>query len=780
MPQMPSSFRPIEPQQPTTFQPVVPEPAQAQMPSSFQPIIPDNVPQQNVPQGNPLVPPAPLEPAHTEVIPNVMTPAHNQEQNRGFLHSVFDAGRNFYQNSPVAPVWNTINTPLFTFGAEKPQVQSQLQGIQQEHPIAGTAFNFGVNTVNNLGTPLNIATAGTAGIAKATGVGAFNTITRMLSVPVGIEGTVNLLDPHATPGQRMAGALELWGAKQGLKSKITVDANKIPSIPFEHIPPQVMADDFIFSNYIRDIGKVKEGQPHRIVLDTISPTITNKLSELGYVPSGAVTEGPYAGRLFMVKASEIPKTPGAKTSWVREFINLPRGLTTTLDMSAPLRQGAPMIWYKAWWTSWDDMVKAWSSEKAYQLVQKSIDDHPLFHKVVEHDWRTSPITGEMEWLPKEKPSIAQKAGLAMTDLSNWTSREELIQSRWAEKFPGARRSNRAYTAFLNKLRADSFISMVKNQEGILGRELKDAEYKEIANFINTATGRGKIELSIPWMERNEAGKMRPTVKQLTAGPGLDKLASNVLFSPKLAASRVQLLNPFTYLDPKLSPYVRRQYLRAALNQASIWLAANGLGYAMGGQNSINPTNADFGKIRYGNLRIDPGAGFNQFIVDYFRMATGLTTSSSSGEVREYGQGYNPPTRYSAFGDFAGNKLHPLAKFVFDMARATTQPEQQVRVGDRILQMYAPLVMQDLADLWHDYNRPGGNKNLPPEMVAVMLSFFGMGSQVYGTHKEEPNYFLIPPESDAAWTGGMPPGMDFAISHILPKKYQENYRNRRTR
>ena len=55
----------------------------------------------------------------------------------------------------------------------------------------------------------------------------------------------------------------------------------------------------------------------------------------------------------------------------------------------------------------------------------------------------------------------------------------------------------------------------------------------------------------------------------------------------------------------------------------------------------------------------------------------------------------------------------------------------------------------------------------------------MGSQVYGQTGESKN-FVVPPSMDYTFTGGMPPGMEFAINHIIPQKYKKDFRQRRTR
>lgn len=740
--------------------------------------LPQNVPEENIPRGDPLIGNKPVE-LNLPPRPGVMTPSHNQEQNRGFAHQVFDAAADKFNQTGIGQAWQKVNTPVTTLGfGDKGMMPEARQMFREEHPYIAKPFDFAIDTMNTLATPLNIGTAGVSGLEAKTGSAALGALQKLMQVPVGIEGTVNMLSPHSTPAERMAGALELWGAKRGLASKIQVPAKDTPAIPVSQVSEALNADDFIFKNYIKNIGQVKEGQPHRIVLDTISPEIVQKLSDLGYSPAGSVLEdGPYKGRLYMAKAPppiEVPK-PKGPLALLNDFWNLPRGMTTTADLSAPFRQGAPMIGFRAWWTSWDDMLKAFGSENSYNIINKTIDDDPLFHNQRVHAWKD--VNGVPEWLPTEQPSVAKKAGLAIYD------KEEGASNAFVEKYvPLGARSNRAYNMFMRKLRADSFKSVVESQKAIVGRELTDAEYKQIATAINDLSGKGKLTTRAPGLRITDEGTIRPEIRERGLGniQGGNELANLTFFSPRLMASRIRMLNPLTYTDPSLSPLVRRQYLKAAISQATLWGVMVGLGSLKEGQQtSFNPLNADFMKLKYGNLRIDPGAGFQQFMVAYTRMLTGLTTSSVTGNTREFGQGYNAPTWGENALNAGSNKLNPLLKFGYDLAFASEY--HPVQVGDRVVQMFVPLVAQDMIELAKDTMKPGHQKDLPPEMAAALLSIVGVGSQMYGVKGETEN-LIWPPQYDYTHKGGMPPGMEFALGHlpVVGSRIKSELGRRRTR
>src|SRR5690606_29468999 len=95
---------------------------------------------------------------------------------------------------------------------------------------------------------------------------------------------------------------------------------------------------------------------------------------------------------------------------------------------------------------------------------------------------------------KDTYPLMVKSGLAFTHLGDQLSgREEAFMSRQADKIPGVKRSERAYTGFLNKLRADTFDSIVtKAKEAGIDVEADPDGLKTLARFVNNATGRGDL------------------------------------------------------------------------------------------------------------------------------------------------------------------------------------------------------------------------------------------------------------------------------------------------
>jgi hypothetical protein len=373
-----------------------------------------------------------------------------------------------------------------------------------------------------------------------------------------------------------------------------------------------------------------------------------------------------------------------KSSVVAETLNFPRAVMASTDMSAPLRQGIGLIHKKQFWTAVPEMFKAWGSEAAFDAIQQSIAEKPLFKDRV--------ING------KVKPSFAKEAGLHLTDLTDLSNREESLMSTWAEKVPGVRASNRAYTAFLNKLRADTFESLVQSGK-VFGADanVNTPLARSIADFVNTSTGRGSL------------GKLEQSAVAL----------NSTFFAPRLIASRLKMLNPHYYITA--DPFVRREALKSLLAIAG---TGNALGQLakMSGLGSVesNPTSSDFGKIKVGSVRIDPFAGFQQYIVAASRLISGQTKSSTSGHEYKLGEKFGRQTRLDVAGRFAESKLNPALSFATGILRGKDFTGQPFNVPEQVASRFIPIFLQDLKQLATE------NPNLIPGFDPKAYSNFPSG------------------------------------------------------
>lgn len=667
-------------------------------------------------------------------------------------------------DSFLTRAWKAVNSPMVDIRSATPEVKTATDAFAKDHPYIGGALNFGTDALSSLTTPLNMATTGAFAGAGAADLAGLPSIAKglqiggkVLSAPVTAEGAYHTFSPDSTMPERAGGLAEMVGGISGLKSKLPAIGENIKTPTSEGMNSDALNPTGMTAEAqaASAIGSIKPGMAKTIYLKEATIENVKKARELGYKYVGKTSDGRFKMEYTGEPSSPIlegetadvrptaanaarqklgPDIDPQQSSFIKEAYNTARAATTTLDLSAPARQGLPLIGTKAWWTSWDDMLKSFGSEKAFQAVQQGIADNPLFKE------RIGPNG-------KKIPSFASEAGLKLTDLTNLSSREEAIASNWLEKIPGygkgVRASNRAYTAFLNKLRADHFESLINDSKAMGIDPMKDlTAAREIADFVNNATGRGSLRANVPSTVSYFGHEFK--VPSAVAGKGIDlerhaELLSNIFFSPRNMASRMQMMNPVNYT--MASPFIRKQYLKSMVSTVSAWMTVAGLAKIAGADVSLDPENADFGKIRIGDARLDPAGGFQQYLVLFTRLAQGKYVSSTTGQEHEFGQGFKPETRGSTAFNFGVNKLHPMLKFGWDMMNASKY--RPFSVGDRVAKMFVPMLLSDINELAQEDPK-----------LAVMLgpaAAIGMGTQYY--NEKGQGHPLVPEDMDYQFTGG---------------------------
>ena len=359
-------------------------------------------------------------------------------------------------------------------------------------------------------------------------------------------------------------------------------------------------------------------------------------------------------------------------------LNLPRSVMSSMDLSAPLRQGIFMIGRKELWKGIPGMFKQFGSETAYNAVMADIKSRPRYQ-------------------------LMEDSGLSIADLGGrLVDREERFISTWAEKIPlagrGIRASERAYTGFLNKLRADVFDSIAQKYEDA-GVDLKSfsKNTRDISRFINNATGRGDL------------GKFNQ------AAPAL----SGIFFSPRLLASRVHMLNPWEYY--KLDPIVRKEALKSLASFGGIAATTAMLAKLAGADVETDPRSSDFAKVKVGNTRYDILGGFGQYLTLGARVQQN-EKKNAKGEVVELGKKYGSDDFTDVIKDFGLNKFSPLASFVVDWRRGKDAIGQPFELQKAVISRFIPLFLQDATELIKEEGAVGIPMSLP--------GLFGVGINTY--------------------------------------------------
>jgi len=470
-------------------------------------------------------------------------------------------------------------------------------------------------------------------------------------------------------GQRIAAfeSVKDTGMK-GAYSRMGKLAGELPKVDYEGLKLDNSDVDKLFDAIVNNQKITSWEKPTAIkgLSKILSGSGVPQRSELAVLSR---VYGPEFGQTVMMHGGLLGPLPA------RAFVDtahLMKAMQASVDLSAPLRQGLPLIHKKEYWRAFVEMFKYAGSEETFQIAMKAIEERPNY-------------------------MLGRESGLALTDLTDLTTREEAFLSRHISKVPVFAGSERAYTGFLNKLRADTFDSLIANAQKANLDVQKLAP--EIARFVNTATGRGSL---------GRFDKIAPELNTL-------------LFSPRLIASRLTILNPAYYV--KASPFVRKEAIKSLFAIAGAGATITGLSELAGGSIGLNPLSADFGKSKFGNTRVDPYGGFQQYIVAANRFVQGKTDSGA--------QGIMAPTRWSIAENFGTNKLSPAASLVYDIL--TSKPKkpggekytrygQPLNVPIEIGKRFTPMFMQDLYDLYKD------DPNIfsaPPEVI------FGKGAMAAG-------------------------------------------------
>jgi len=362
------------------------------------------------------------------------------------------------------------------------------------------------------------------------------------------------------------------------------------------------------------------------------------------------------------------------TDSMTDLFNAPKALVASVDMSAPLRQGLGRIHTKEFWGAIPSMVRSWSNKEYFETLMESIHKNPNYE-------------------------IARNYGLSLAD------REELFASHLTDAVPLVLRSGRAYTGFLNKLRMDTFSSMMDDIRKVAGTaEEADQLLAEAAEYVNTVTGRGSL-----------GDLLNPAAEALNVG----------FFSPRLIASRVHMLNPKTYLAA--SPLVRKEYIKSAAAILGFGTAALKLGETfLGGEIETDPRSSDFGKLKIGNTRIDPWGGFQQYIVLASRLASG-SKKSPTGKITTLGEKFGNKTGLDTVLDFGIGKTSPMVALVATMLRGKNFEGQPTDLTEEGWKLITPLIIQDIKEVYDD-----DPQSLPLEALGA---FFGMGIQTYDKKKK---------------------------------------------
>jgi lipopolysaccharide export system protein LptC len=337
-------------------------------------------------------------------------------------------------------------------------------------------------------------------------------------------------------------------------------------------------------------------------------------------------------------------------------INLPKALVFSLDLSAPLRQGAYFISHpKQFYKSVGSMISQMASKKnydAYLATVKNSDQWPMIKAV--------------------KLALTQQDGKV-------SAHEELFANRLTKKIPWVSVSERAYSGFLNSIRINVFLEGAAELERAgITYQSNPEEYKRLAEHINTGTGRANLG---------------------TKGENASQLLNTIFLSPRFVYSRLKIAtgnNRFVF-DPatyKYNPFTKEGEARGKVNQMILADQAKFVGtIAMllfmssfaaklaggdddeNGKIEWNPFSSNFAKVRIGDYWYDRTGGVGRMLSYVFQLTFGIKQTEKglkdSNRLDNFLTGpemHDSKTREKFHGNsFIRSKLSPVTSMAVSAA-----------------------------------------------------------------------------------------------------------------
>ena len=258
-----------------------------------------------------------------------------------------------------------------------------------------------------------------------------------------------------------------------------------------------------------------------------------------------------------------------------------------------------------------------------------------------------------------------------------------------------RMSNRAFIAFLNSTRQELFEHLLK--VNFKDRPPTEVELKALGNLVNVATGRGAMN------------------------PALAQKSAEILWAPKLLASRIQLLTgqplwkPLIQKNWKMSGIVAREYVRMLSSAAVLALVSQ---YFDDGKEKPSMVSSNFGKVRRGNGTIDLWGGFQQPIVLAARFFTN-SKETQKGEIIDFNQNDYGSGLWMIGTQFIRSKLRPDLGAAIDFATRKNFIGEPWTPGMTAESLFVPLPLRDLALTLRQHG-------LPEAVILELLNQFGAG------------------------------------------------------
>lgn len=390
-------------------------------------------------------------------------------------------------------------------------------------------------------------------------------------------------------------------------------------------------------------------------------------------------------------------------AWIMEGLNLPRVALTSFDLSMPLRQGKLLMLAnpKAGLKNFKEMHKSAFSEKYYQGVERDLKSRP-----------NSDLYEKTDLFLTERDPILTRQG---------STEEVFYGNKLAEHVPVlgqiVKGSERGAASFMNLMRADTFDMFAdKLKESGVTYEQNPKLYKDIAWMIDKMSMRGdvgKLERvsgilnSIFFSIRNQTAKFQLLTSALTGRKILDPRKKQ----------------PTEYY--KLDPIVRKEIMKTMAKDIGFTMGALSVASLLGGQVETDSRSSDFLKLKIGDTRIDPWAGWQQYVVLGTQLALDQKKNLKTGKMVS-SKDFPFESRLDKLTGFARKKLAPTTSIPVDLLAGKDVMGQPVTPMGELKKVVSPMALSDFYDSLNELGLAG--------TFAGLYGFYGGGAQTYNDKK----------------------------------------------
>ncbi|HEY9405799.1 MAG TPA: hypothetical protein VIQ24_24325 [Pyrinomonadaceae bacterium] len=382
------------------------------------------------------------------------------------------------------------------------------------------------------------------------------------------------------------------------------------------------------------------------------------LPELSDLADEPLTSEPAAGA--EPRASAIRRTARD----VRDVVNLTKAIPASFDNSALFGQGAIISGARPSLIpgAVADSTRSAMSRSKFEAFKRKLVTHP-------------------------NQDLRESSGLYLASIKQG---EETFGSHFAEKIPGVAASQRAYEATLDSLRSNAFdlYAIQLTKAGVTDPKA----YKDIARWVNVATGRGEL------------GRLEPLADVLNLP----------LFSPRLLASKFNVISPVRYM--RMHPAARKVALKEMFRASGSLAVTHGLAKLAGADVDLNPFSGGFGTIEADGTSYDLSGGrlralrFAAQLSDSFnRQLKGLSVKDDrkpAALVEKFFRAY----------------LSPAAALGLDAYTGTEFNGRDFEWSPRQLKRLAPFVAKEMFEAYQNAGAMGAVKAAP--------SFVGVGVRMF--------------------------------------------------